>query len=52
MKLQGLWMQSVGLMLFVGDVHLAHDSSMTVEARYLCSGLRLRMQAEASGFIK
>ena len=32
MKVQGLWMQSVGLMLFVADVDLARDSSMTVEA--------------------
>ena len=32
MKVQGLWMQSVGLMLFVADVDMAHDSSMTVEA--------------------
>ena len=32
MKIQGLWMQSVGLMLFVADVDLAHDSSLTVEA--------------------
>ena len=33
MKIQGLWMQSIGLMLFVADVDLAHDGSMTVEAR-------------------
>ncbi|CAE7757160.1 NHX3, partial [Symbiodinium pilosum] len=32
LKVQGLWLQSVGLMMFIGDVHLAHDSSMTVEA--------------------
>ena len=32
MKVQGLWLQSVCLLMFVGDVHLAHDSSMTVEA--------------------
>ena len=31
MKVQGVWVQSVCLLLFVGDVHLAHDSSMTVE---------------------
>ena len=32
MKVQGLWMQSVGLLLFVADVDVAHDSSLTVEA--------------------
>ena len=32
MKVQGLWMQSIGLILFVADVYIAHDSSMTVEA--------------------
>ena len=32
MKVQGLWMQSIGLILYVADVYLAHDSSMTVEA--------------------
>ena len=37
MKIQGLWLQSVGLMLFVGDVHLAHDSSLTVEASHFSS---------------
>lgn len=36
MKVQGLWMQSIGLMLFCADVHMAHDSSMTVEAA-LCA---------------
>ena len=28
-------MQSIGLMMFIGDVHLAHGSSMTVEAACL-----------------
>ncbi|CAE7897802.1 NHX3 [Symbiodinium microadriaticum] len=31
MKVQGVWIQSVCLQLYVADVHLAHDSSMTVE---------------------
>ena len=32
MKVQGVWLQSVGLILFVADVHVAHDSSLTCEA--------------------
>ena len=32
MKVQGIWLQSIGLILYVADVTTAHDSSMTVEA--------------------
>ena len=31
MKVLGVWIQSVCLLLYVADVHVAHDSSMTVE---------------------
>ena len=32
MKVQGVWIQSIGLILFCAGPHVAHDSSMTVEA--------------------
>ena len=49
MKVQGVWLQSVGLILFVADVHVAHDSSLTCEATlqhtaYLTSLLRPETQ--------
>ena len=32
MKVQGVWLQSVGLILYVCDIHISHDASLTVEA--------------------
>ena len=32
MKVQGIWLQSIALVMFVADIHICHDSSMTCEA--------------------
>ncbi|CAE7251611.1 unnamed protein product, partial [Symbiodinium microadriaticum] len=32
MKVQGIWLQSIALVMFVADIHVCHDSSMTCEA--------------------